>query len=221
MIINTIILLSPLTILSRNILLREKIFSKKKRKEKRNSRVLFPYFSQKIIVIYRFKSMKFRSQIGFLIKRLSLRTFFSSLSAKNTPCFHPNDRTIFSSKILKIDSQECSWIIPDGCKSGQMIPSQRLRSCLRCWNVSKDELKERERENYLGERYTCFIDLSLVEMKREGMERVINVEEIYLDLCPSEDLLICWFLIPRGRCSWRMWFLKKIFLNIRFYQQQF
>lgn len=27
-----------------------------------------------------------------------------------------------------------------------MIPSQRLRSCLRCWNVSKDELKERERE---------------------------------------------------------------------------
>ena len=90
---------------------RERIFpkKKKKKKKKRNSRVLSPYFPQRMIVIYRFESMKFRShRVRFLIKRLSL-SLFSSLSAKNTPCFHPNDRTIFSSKI---DSQQCSWIIP-------------------------------------------------------------------------------------------------------------
>lgn len=90
---------------------RERIFPKKKKKKKQEKLTSpFPLFSTKNDrTIYRFESMKFRShRVRFLIKRLSL-SLFSSLSAKNTPCFHPNDRTIFSSKI---DSQQCSWIIP-------------------------------------------------------------------------------------------------------------
>lgn len=194
MIINTIILLSPLTIPSRDILLRERIFPKK-----RNSRVLFPYFPQKIIVIYRFKSMKFRShRVRFLIKRLSLP---SSLPyRRKTPLvfiltieryFPPGPQDRFSRMLMNNSS--------DRYKSGQMIPSRRLRSCLRCRNVSKDEL--REGISWMGEVH-LFHRSFIVEMKREGIERVVSRRDIF-GLSPSEG----WFfyiLIPRGTCSWHI-----------------
>lgn len=70
----------------------------------------------------------------------------------------------------------------DRYKSGQMIPS-RLRSCLRCRNVSKDEL--REGISWMGEVH-LFHRSFIVEMKREGIERVVSRRDIF-GLSPSVD----------------------------------
>lgn len=99
-----------------------------------------------------------------------------------------------------------------------MIPSRRLRSCLRCRNVSKDEL--REGISWMGEVH-LFHRSFIVEMKREGIERVVSRRDIF-GLSPSEG----WFfyiLIPRGTCSWHVCtifeediFENKIFTNNNF-----
>lgn len=84
----------------------------------------------------------------------------------------------------------------DRYKSGQMIPSRRLRSCFRCWNVSKDELRELELVR-MGEVHLCLIDLSLSRWKGKGIERVVSRRETF-GLSPSVKLIFFYILIPRG-----------------------